>query len=90
MIGGHRYLFKQSSPRYPTQFWAEVLAFRIGKLIGVDVPPACAAIDSLRGVDGALIEFFFGRPNAFQSESFVHGGDYCVKLMPDYDRKKGR
>lgn len=80
-----RYLYKRSVKRYQDQFWGEVVAYQVGGLLGVEVPPAYAAFDSKRNDCGALIEWFYEDGKA----SFVPGGNYMQKLMPDYDRKKG-
>ena len=80
-----RYLYKRSVKRYPDQFWGEVVAYQVGGLLGVNVPPAFAAFDSNANDCGALIEWFYEDGKA----SFVPGGNYMQKLMPDYDRKKG-
>src|SRR6266498_2244439 len=58
----HRYLFKRSSPRYPEQFWTEILAYRLGAHMDIDVPPAFVAYDSKKNQSGALIEWFLN-PN---------------------------
>ncbi len=82
---GRRYLFKLSDPRYPEQFWAEVIAYVAGCLLGVEVPPAYVAVDHDRQVCGALIEWFF----VDGEQSFIAGGNRLQRLVPDYDRKKG-
>lgn len=88
LIEGHDYLFKQSHKRYPAQFWAEVIAYRLGCLMNVPVPPAFVAIDSRRALPGAVIEWFYNYPNE-PREVYTSGGDPIQKLIPDYDRKKG-
>lgn len=80
-----RYLFKLSDPRYPEQFWAEVIAYVAGCLLGVEVPPAYIAIHQGRQVSGALIEWFF----VDGEQVFVAGGNRLQRLVPEYDRKKG-
>lgn len=85
----HRYLFKESSKNYPAQYWAEVIAHRIGQLAGVIVPPAFAARDSRTGRVGTLIEWFYPYPET-AGIRFVHGGDYLKRLIPDFDFKTGR
>ncbi|WP_197329281.1 hypothetical protein [Ralstonia syzygii] len=82
---GRRYLFKLSDPRYPEQFWAEVIAHVVGCLLGVEVPPAYIAVDHDRRVCGALIEWFF----VDGEQSFIAGGNRLQRLVPDYDRNKG-
>ena len=87
---GHRYLFKRSSPRYPEQFWAEVLAYRLGNHMDVDVPPAFVAYDSKEKQSGALIEWFLYPIGLLCYEVYIAGGDYCQQYLPDFDRKKGK
>jgi hypothetical protein len=79
-----RYLFKRSKRSYPDQFWGEVIAYRVGCVLGVQVPPAFYAFNSKTGVSAALIEWFYD-----DSESFLHGGDFLERLRPDYDREVG-
>lgn len=80
-----RYLYKRSHKYYPDQFWAEVVAYRVGRLLGVEVPPAYAACNSAEGHCGALIEWFYEDGKA----SFVAGGQYMQRMMPEFDRRKG-
>lgn len=88
LLPDHRYLFKHSFERYPEQFWAEIVAYRAGCLLGVPVPPAFVAFDSDNGASGALIEWFLGYPGD-PDERYVPGGDIMVDMIPSYDRKKG-
>lgn len=81
-----RYMFKKSAKRYPDQFWGEVVAYHVGTMLGVTVPPAYAAFKSDDNSCGALIEWFYEDGLA----RFVPGGSYMQRLKPDYDRKKGR
>ena len=81
-----RYLYKRSDKRYPDQFWGEVVAYQVGGLLGVDVPPAYVAVNG--GKDGdcaALIEWFYEDAKA----QFIPGGQYMQRMMPDFDRKRG-
>lgn len=86
---GHRYLFKRSSPRYPEQFWAEILAYRLGALMNIDVPPAFVAYDSKEKQSGALIEWFLHPVGTVIVEDYISGGDYCQQYIPNFNRKKG-
>lgn len=88
LVPKHRYLFKHTNKRYPDQFWTEIIAYRIGCLLGVAVPPAFVAWDSDNGVCGALIEWFFDYPGQ-PEERYVPGGDYMTRMIPGYERKKG-
>lgn len=79
-----RYLFKRSKRSYPDQFWGEVVAYRVGCLMGLKVPPAFCAVNRDREHVGALIEWFYGK-----NEILTHGGDLMTRVRPGYDRGKG-
>lgn len=83
---GRRYLFKRSKRSYPDQFWGEVVAYRIGCLMGLEVPTAFAAWNSRTGICAALIEWFY----VDGMEAFVMAGDLLQKIHPAFDRDKGR
>ena len=85
LVAGKRYLFKRSKRSYPDQFWGEVIAYRVGCLMGLEVPPAFAAFNSRTGYSAALIEWFY-RDGA---ESFVLGGDFMQMVHEGFDRNKG-
>lgn len=85
IIPKRRYLYKRSRQRYPDQFWAEIVAYLVGGLLQVPVPPAYAAVNKADGDCGALIEWFYEDGKA----QFVAGGQYMQEQMPDYDRKRG-
>lgn len=80
-----RYLFKKSKKSYPDQFWGEVIAYRIGCCIGVEVPPAFVACNSSTGVCAALIEWFY----VDTDEVSILAGDLLTRIQPEFDRKKG-
>jgi hypothetical protein len=85
LVRGKRYLFKRSKRSYPDQFWGEVIAYRVGCLLGVPVPPAFAALNSQTGHCAALIEWFYDDG----VERFMMGGDFLHRIQPDYDREVG-
>ena len=85
IVPGKRYLFKHSEKRYPDQFWGEVVAYRIGCLLGVQVPSAFAAYNSETKHCAALIEWFYND----SSEALVMAGDFLQKIRPGFDRKRG-
>ncbi len=89
LVPNHRYLFKHAFNRYPDQFWAEIIAYRMGCLLGVAVPPAFVAWNSTTGVCGALIEWFLDYPGE-PGERYVAGGDIMASMIRGYDRKGGR
>lgn len=96
-LEGHRYLFKEAiksvksrgQPRYPDQYWAEAIAFRIGRMMGLTLPPVFVAIDSSRNEPGTINEWFMGYPGG-SDERYSAGGDFMQRLIPGYDREKGR
>ncbi len=81
----HRYLFKESREHFPWQFWMEVIAFNVGKLMNVVVPPAYVGYDSSTNTYAALIEWFYNE----KKQVHFHGGDIVINLIPDYDRHRG-
>lgn len=87
----HRYLFKLSASRYPEQFWAEIIAYRLGIQMDIEVPPTFVSYDSIKKQSGALIEWFL-RPTNFpyHNEYYIPGGDFCQVFIPKFDRKKGK
>ena len=88
LIPSHSYLFKIADGRRALQLWSEVIAFRIGASIGLDVPPCFAGINRATGEAGALIEFFYGFPGQEQSARLVHAADVLQRLQatPRTDR----
>jgi hypothetical protein len=86
IIANRRYLYKRSDKRYPDQFWGEVVAYQVGCILGVNVPPAFAAYNSTDGDCGALIEWFYEDGKA----AFIPGGLYMQRMIKDFDRKRGQ
>lgn len=80
-----RYLFKRSDKRYPDQFWGEVIAYQIGLMLGIPVPPAHVAYSPISGHCAALIEWFYKEGE----ESFVPAGSILQRLIPEFDRELG-
>lgn len=87
------YLFKESNKRYPAEFWAEIVAAEIGKLVGVQTPETfCAHMDDKYA---ALVRFFLtfewdDKDQRYQQiETLLEGGDLIMGLDPAFDRKKG-
>ena len=85
LVGGKRYLFKRSKSWYPDQFWGEVIAYRVGCLMGLSVPPAFAAFNSATGHSAALIEWFYRDGD----EQFVLGGEFMQRVRSGFDRARG-
>ncbi|MCK5707551.1 MAG: HipA domain-containing protein [Candidatus Aureabacteria bacterium] len=88
IIPNHKYLFKLSYSRYPEQFWVEIIAYKLGCLAGVEVPPTFVAIDKGTMRVGALVEWFFSYPG-YSTELKMSGANYMQMLISNYDRDKG-
>ncbi|MHC4702512.1 MAG: hypothetical protein ACYTFQ_18265 [Planctomycetota bacterium] len=84
-----RYLFKLSRDKFPWQFWCEIIAYRFGCVIGVEVPPAHIGLSKTYevGVDtyAALIEWFYD----YKDEGYIAGGQFMESLIKDFNRLKG-
>ncbi|WP_150306036.1 hypothetical protein [Pseudomonas saliphila] len=78
-------MFKLSDPRYPEQFWCELIAYQIGLLLNVPVPPAHAAYDSLTGECGSLSEWFY-EPGV---DMFYAAGYFFYRDIRNFDKEKG-
>ncbi|UYM18605.1 HipA domain-containing protein [Endozoicomonas euniceicola] len=96
-LPNHRYLFKEAiksakdprKQRHPDQYWAEVIAFKIGRMMKLPVPPAFVAVNSETGEPGSIIEWFLGYDPGIV-ERFTPGGDHMQSMIEGYDRDKGR
>jgi len=75
LIPGHKYLFKKADDWKAQQMWSEALAFQIGAVAGLPVPPCFVAIDETTDEAGALIEFFYGYPGEQRAARLEHGAD---------------
>ncbi|WP_424363376.1 HipA domain-containing protein [Methylocystis parvus] len=88
LIPGHSYLFKIGVGRFQQQAWSEVIAYRIGILLGLPVPPCFIAEDKNSQEIGALIEFFYGHPGDSAPTRFIHASEFMTRIL--VDKKKGR
>ncbi len=83
----HKYLFKTPRDWQANQVWSEIIAYYVGDLCGVTVPPAYLATDN-DGLTGVLVEFFYGHPGAQIEDRFVQGADILQRFIRD--KKSGR
>ena len=87
------YLFKESHKRYPSEFWAEIIASRIGELIGVPTPETyCARLEDKYA---ALVKCFLRVGWDHKNECYktvdnlFEGGDFMMRSDPTFERKRG-
>jgi hypothetical protein len=93
LIEGHRYLFKVAvaADFRAYQCWSEVIAYEIGNMLGLDVPPSFIAVNGKTGEMGALVEFFYGYPGNDTPLEFTHGSDELQRFYSGaYDSGPGR
>jgi len=64
----------------------EVAAYRIGCVVGVEVPPTHVAV-GFDGEPGSLTEWMYDSHDIRQG--LTHGGELMLRLDPGYDRQKG-
>jgi len=84
-----RYFYKHSDKRYPWDFWCEVIASKLGRIMGLDIAsyePAYTK-DELGGYVWGCFSPLLHDPEA--GEEFVHGESYLQFMKPDFDVKKG-
>jgi hypothetical protein len=81
---GHYYLFKESNERYPWQFWIEIIAYRLGRFMNIEVPPVYIGFKNGEKKYGALIEWFYD-----DECSYIDGSMVMKSRIENYDTKKG-
>jgi hypothetical protein len=88
LIAGHRYLFKEPAGHTAQQVWSEVIAYKLARAVGVDVPPAFLGYDGRRDSPGVVVEFFFGHGERADAR-FVHARDRFQALGFKLDERRG-
>lgn len=78
------YLFKESNERYPWQFWIEIIAYRLGEFMKIEVPPAYVGYNESENKFGALIEWFYD-----EACGYIDGSMVMKHQIENYDTKKG-
>jgi hypothetical protein len=89
LVRGHRYLFKQPAGGYAQQIWSEVIAYELGKVMGIPVPPAFIAYDPIDGSPGVLVEYFFGHPYELRPTRFIHAIERFQARGLKIDERRG-
>jgi hypothetical protein len=84
--GNFRYLFKLSRSWCPWQFWGEIIAYRLGLIMGIEVPPAHIGLSNNYNPEkttcGALIEWFYDD----KEDIYGEGGQFMLRTVEGYDR----
>jgi len=89
LLPNHRYLLKKtyqekSGTILYEQYWNEIIAYHLGRLLNIAVPPAFVAHNG--DYYGVLIEWFYG----YQGEDLSRrGGEVIVNYIDNYDTTKG-
>lgn len=93
IIPNHKYLLKRTYAESTgtilyEQFWNEIIAYKLGRALGVAVPPAFVAHYQRAGEPfyGSLIEWFYDYGTNDES---LRGGHIITRYIQGYDTKKG-
>ncbi len=92
LLPNHHYLIKKTLTR-PSgtilyeQYWNEIIAYKLGRVLGIKVPPAfvaCYTVENSEPFYGALIEWFYN-----YSERSRRGGEVIINYINDYCTIRG-
>ena len=84
------YLFKRSDKKYRDQFWVEILAYHLGCMLGISVPPTYPAYSEKNDIAAALIEWFYADEDINSGKcEFRPGSSYFMKEFAEFDVKTG-
>jgi hypothetical protein len=86
---GQLYFYKHSDKRYPWDFWCEVIASKLGQLLGLDIAtyePAYSKVTEDKYVWGCFSPLLH---DPSKGEEFVHGQSYLQFLEPGFDTDRG-
>lgn len=77
------YYFKEPTERYPWEFWNEIIAYEVGRVLGFNVLKYEVAV--LNGVAGCLSKSMTESP----LEELIHGQQFMLRMLPTFETKKG-
>ena len=86
---GDLFFYKHSDKRYPWDFWCEVIASKLGQLLGLNIAPyepAYSKDGSGKYIWGCLSPLLH---NPKEGEEFVHGQSYLQMCKPDFETHRG-
>jgi hypothetical protein len=77
------YYFKEPKEKYPWEFWTEIVASVVGKELGFNTLEYLPA--QMNDIGGCLSKSMTQIP----TEELIHGQQYLIRIMPDFEIKKG-
>lgn len=86
---GKLFYYKHSDKRYPWDFWCEVIASKLGQMLGLDIAPyepAYSKDENGNYIWGCLSPLLH---DPKKGEEFVHGQSYLKWLKPDFETHRG-
>jgi hypothetical protein len=92
LLPNYAYLFKWPLKRAPQEYFAEIIAYKIGAQMGLDVPHTFLAVNQKspeKTVTGIISQWFYDFHNREGLYAYISGGDYLTRAIKDYDRKVG-
>lgn len=86
---GRNYFFKESYKNYPWEFWSEIIASKIGQLIGARVADYNVAYynNEEEGYNAGCISEYV---QDARFEELIHGIDLLITEKPEFDKVKGK
>lgn len=88
-VTGKLFYYKHSDKRYPWDFWCEVIASKLGQMLGLDIAvyePAYSQDEHGHYIWGCLSPLLH---DPKQGEEFVHGQSYLQLVKPDFETDRG-
>lgn len=77
------YYFKEPKEKYPWEFWTEIIASIVGKELGFNTLEYSPAV--MDGIGGCLSKSM----TQGATEELVHGQQYLIRMLPEFELKKG-
>ncbi len=83
------FYYKHSDRRYPWDFWCEVIASKLGQMLGLDIAsyePAYSKDEEGKYIWGCLSPLLH---DLKKGEEFAHGQSYLQVFKPDFETVRG-
>lgn len=88
-VTGRLFYYKHSDKRYPWDFWCEVIASKLGQMLGLEIAtyePAYSKDENGNYIWGCLSPLLH---DPQKGEEFVHGQSYLKVFKPDFETHRG-